>query len=205
MSANRSTRRQLIRNALVLGGFGLVADIRNFARAQGLEPTPACGESSPTLSQGEGPFFTPNSPQRADLVESGTKGEVLELEGRIVTRACRPVSGAVIDIWHADENGEYDNEGFRYRGHVYTDANGLYRIRTIVPGLYEGRARHIHAKIGAPGGEPLTTQLYFPDDPSNSTDTFFRSELLLRIARSRGATAAGGATAARFDFVFDRA
>ncbi len=205
MSVHRSTRRQLMRNVLALGGFGLAADPRNFARAQGLEPTPACGESIPTPSQGAGPFFTPNSPERADLVESDTKGEIIELEGRIVTRTCQPMSRAVIDIWHADENGEYDNAGFRYRGHVYTDANGLYRIRTIVPGLYEGRARHIHAKIGAPGGEPLITQLYFPDDPSNSGDYRFRSELLLRIVRSRGAAAAGGAASARFDFVFDRA
>ncbi len=69
---------------------------------------------------------------------------------------------ALVDLWHADECGEYDNSGFRYRGHVFTDAQGRYRFRTIVPAIYSGRTRHYHVKVQAPRGRVLTTQLYFP-------------------------------------------
>jgi protocatechuate 3,4-dioxygenase beta subunit len=39
----------------------------------------------------------------------------------VLTRACRPVAGALGDLWHADAAGVYDNKGFRLRGHVFTD------------------------------------------------------------------------------------
>jgi protocatechuate 3,4-dioxygenase beta subunit len=53
-------------------------------------------------------------------------------------------------LWHADERGEYDNGGFRYRGHLFTDAQGRYHFRTILPALYPGRTRHYHVKVQAP-------------------------------------------------------
>jgi protocatechuate 3,4-dioxygenase beta subunit len=69
--------------------------------------------------------------------------------GVVLTRACRPVAGARADPWQAADNGEYDNKGFRLRGHVLTDAEGLYAFRTIMPGLYPGRTRHYHVKVQA--------------------------------------------------------
>ena len=53
-------------------------------------------------------------------------------------------------IQHADEKGEYDNIGFRYRGNVITGPDGAFRFRTIVPALYSGRTRHYHVKVQAP-------------------------------------------------------
>ena len=72
-----------------------------------------------------------------------------------------------MDFWQADEKGDYDNAGFRYRGVVATDAQGRYRLETILPPPYMGRPRHIHVKLQRPGGRVLTTQLYFPGEPRN--------------------------------------
>ena len=80
-------------------------------------------------------------------------------------RSCRPVERALVDLWHADERGEYDTAGYRYRGHLFTDREGRYRFRTILPALYPGRTRHYHVKVQVPERPVLTTELYFPDEP----------------------------------------
>ena len=104
----------------------------------------------PRLSGRARAYFKPSSPQRADLVEPDSKARLVELSGLVLTRACRPVARALVDLWHADERGDYDNRGFRYRGHLFTDAEGRYRFRTILPALYPGRTRHYHVKVQAP-------------------------------------------------------
>ena len=141
-----------------------------------------------TPRQTEGPFFTPGTPERRGLAASPT----LALSGRVLDKACRPVPHALLDFWHADEAGEYDNSGFRFRGHQFTDAEGRYRLETILPGSYPGRTRHIHVKVQAHGGPVLTTQLYFPGEPRNARDGLFRSELLVSAEKPG---------LARFDFV----
>ena len=186
-------RRLLAASALAVTGFGL-AD----AAAQQLPATPQCHDGDePTVRQTEGPYFKPSSPQRLDLVEAGTKGRLVELSGQVLTRSCAPVTRALLDLWHADEWGEYDNKGFRYRGHIFTDGEGRYRFRTIVPAIYPGRTRHYHLKVQAPERPVLTTQLYFPDEPGNRRDGLFRRELVMRMAE------AGDGLSARFDFVLD--
>ena len=76
--------------------------------------------------------------------------QLIEINGQVLTRSCRPVERALVDLWHADEHGEYDNGGFRYRGHLFTDVEGRYHFRTILPALYPGRTRHYHVKVQAP-------------------------------------------------------
>jgi protocatechuate 3,4-dioxygenase beta subunit len=191
------TRRRLLHvGALAAGSFGIAGDE---AFAQELAPTPQCHDGDPpTVRQTEGPFFKPSSPQRADLIEPNAKARVVELSGQVLTRSCRPVERALIDLWHSDERGDYDSRGFRYRGHIFTDADGRYRFRTILPALYPGRTRHYHVKVQAPQRPVLTTQLYFPaDEAANRRDGLFRRELLMRMAE------AGDGLAARFDFVLD--
>lgn len=145
-----------------------------------------CGSLTPR--QTEGPFFKTNTPQRITLIEPGSKAPRLVIAGRVLAGDCRPVKGALLDFWHADENGEYDNRGFRYRGHQFADADGRYRVETIVPAEYPGRARHIHVKVQAPGAPVLTTQLYFPNDKGNQRDGLFRPELQMKMAeRGEGA------------------
>ena len=158
-----------------------------------VEPTPPCGDH--TAEQTEGPFFTPDSPERTDLVEAGVRGVPLVLTGRVLARDCRPLHGALLDFWQADGFGAYDNQGYRLRGHQFSDAEGGYRLATIVPGVYPGRTRHIHVKAQPPGGAVLTTQLYFPGEEANDSDGIFDPALL--IAAREGA----GGVRGRFDFV----
>jgi protocatechuate 3,4-dioxygenase beta subunit len=163
-----------------------------------LNPTPECHDGdATTLRQAEGPFFKPSSAERADLIEPSMSGQPLELVGWVLTRGCKPVAGALVDVWQADDKGDYDNSGFRLRGHQRADADGRYRFRTIVPGAYEARTRHIHVKVAPPGGRLLTTQLYFPGEPKNRKDGLFRRELLVRTAKNEGSLTG------RFDFVLD--
>jgi hypothetical protein len=162
-----------------------------------LEPTPACGDD-PTLSQTEGPFFSAGTPERSRLRESGVEGTPFVVEGAVVTTACAPIDRARIEFWHADDDGEYDTEGYRLRGHLFTDEVGGYRLETIVPGLYEGRTRHIHAKVQPPGGETLTTQLYFPDEPGNAEDGIFDPRLVMAVGEDGDGTRRGA-----FTFVLD--
>jgi protocatechuate 3,4-dioxygenase beta subunit len=163
-----------------------------------LPATPACHDGDEaTLRQTEGPFFKPSSPERAELIEKGMAGQPIELVGFVLSRACKPLAGALLDFWQADDKGRYDNSGFRLRGHQFSDAEGRYRLRSIVPGAYVGRTRHIHVRVQPRGGRVLTTQLYFPGEPKNRSDGLFRSELLMRTTRNEGWLAG------RFDFVFD--
>jgi len=143
---------------------------------EGLAQT--CGIVTPR--QTEGPFYTPNTPKRISLVEPGSKAPRLVVLGTVLSADCKPVPNALLDFWHSDERGEYDNRGFRYRGHQFADAQGRYRLETIVPAEYPGRTRHIHVKVQASGGRILTTQLYFAGDPGNRRDGLYRPELEMK-------------------------
>jgi len=193
----KNTRRDLLRvGAAAVTSFGIGG---RFAFAQeDLSPTPACesGQAA-TLRQTEGPFYKPRTPQRSLLREPGMAGTLLDLSGFVLTRSCRPLARVLVDLWHADDKGEYDNAGFRLRGHQFTDAEGRYLFRTIAPASYRGRTRHLHVKVAAQYRPVLTTQLYFPDEPGNQRDSLFRPELVMRVSRS------GDLIRARFDFVLD--
>jgi len=126
------------------------------------EPAIQCS-GVPTPANPEGPFYTPNTPERSNLIEEGMGGEPVLVRGRVVTTDCEPIAGAVVDFWQTDAAGEYDNVGYRLRGHQFTGEDGGYNLETIIPGEYPGRTAHIHVKLFAPDGtELLTTQLYIP-------------------------------------------
>jgi protocatechuate 3,4-dioxygenase beta subunit len=194
---SKATRRRFLLNTGILAA-GWELSGADVAVPQELAVTPYCHDGDePTVPETEGPFFKPKSPERSELREPGTKGKPFELSGFVLTKNCRSLRGAVVDLWHADEDGEYDNIGFRYRGHVLTEPNGAFRFRTIVPALYPGRTRHYHVKVQAPGSRLLTTQLYFPNEPRNVRDSLFQRELLMRVADT------GNGLAGRFDFVLN--
>ena len=198
--ASRSRRRALRTLAQSAALTPFVAAWPTIVRAQTLPATPSCGASeAPTASQTEGPFYKRSTPQRSSLIEPGVTGDRLVLGGFVLTTDCKPLPGAVLDFWQADAKGNYDNDGFRLRGHVLTDEQGRYRIETIVPGAYPGRTRHIHVKVQPPGGRVLTTQLYFPDEPANQRDGIYSPALLMALVR--GPEAAQGT----FNFVLRRA
>ncbi len=167
------------------------------ATTTSLAPTPTCADDDDvTPAQTEGPYFKPNSPERTNI-RADAGGTKLLLTGTVVTTACKPVARALVDFWQADNGGNYDNSGFLFRGHQFTDAQGRYSLETVVPGLYPGRTRHIHVKVQAPGGRILTSQLYFPGEARNASDGIYNKELEVTIRDT-----ADGRSAA-YGFVLD--
>jgi len=106
----------------------------------------------PTASDSEGPFYTPNAPERASI------GRGLVVTG--VVRAaggCAPIPRARLEWWQANPQGQYDDA---HRASQAADAEGRFRFETNFPGRYPGRPPHLHVKVSAPGHRTLTTQLY---------------------------------------------
>ncbi len=153
------------------------------AQATTLTPARTCSGVA-TQPQTEGPFYKAGSPERTSLRETGISGTPLTVTGYVLSTTCQPVAHALLDFWQADSNGNYDNTGFRLRGHLYTDNQGRYSLNTIVPGEYSGRTRHIHVKVQAPGQPVLTTQLYFPGEARNDSDGIFSPELLMQVQQT---------------------
>lgn len=147
-----------------------------------LTPTPQCtdDDDEPTIAQTEGPYYTPDSPERTSFLADGP-GTPMIVTGRVITTSCVPVANALVDLWHADDSGAYDNVGYNFRGHQFTDANGVYRFETVRPGLYPGRTRHFHVKVQGPNMGILTTQLYFPNEPDNARDGIYNAALLMDV------------------------
>ena len=153
-----------------------------------------------TESNIEGPFYKEGAPSRMVLIDDDTPGTRLTVSGRVVAAgSCAALSGARLDVWHADDQGTYDTDGFRLRGTLAAAEGGGYEFLTIVPGRYLNgdtyRPAHIHVKVSAPGYPELTTQLYFAGDPFNEGDPFIRDSLVMAPTENPD-----GSLAARFDF-----
>jgi protocatechuate 3,4-dioxygenase beta subunit len=202
------TRRQLLQALLVLPTTLTLTSYASltlsnwtpdaFAQTPVLPPTPACTEpEDATPRQTEGPYYKRSSPERISLLEPGMTGSHLNLTGYVLSPRCQPLARVLLDFWQADAQGQYDNQGYRCRGHQFTDETGRYSLETIMPGLYPGRTRHIHVKVQAPNRPILTTQLYFPGEPRNAHDRIFNPALLM-LSQD---TANG--KAAQFNFVLD--
>ncbi len=142
------------------------------------------GECLATRADIEGPFFKPSSPQRTMIAEAGVAGMRITVRGQIVDASCRPIEGAIVDFWQADDEGAYDDVGFLFRGHQVVGADGRYEVSTIIPGRYlngsQYRPAHVHCKVIVAGRELLTTQLYFEGDPFNDVDPWFSELTMLR-------------------------
>jgi protocatechuate 3,4-dioxygenase beta subunit len=129
--------------------------------------------------QTAGPFYADVGLTRRDITE-GLPGHPLRLGVRVVDEDCRPVPGAVVEVWHCDVDGDYSaftdgsggagdaGEGTTFlRGGQTGDDQGIVEFATNYPGWYTGRAVHIHARVRLDDGTALTTQLYFPDEISD--------------------------------------
>ena len=143
-----------------------------------------------TPAQTEGPYYPVTKPAEtdADLTRIGTgpvaKGRLFVLRGRVVDPDGKAIAGARVEIWQTDDQGIYLHPGdarssnrdkaFQFFGATLSAADGAFAFRTIEPGLYTGRARHIHAKITPPGSATLTTQFYFKSDESLLRDGIAR-------------------------------
>ena len=147
-------------------------------------PAPAC--NGPTPEQTEGPYYTPNTPERNILFEPGMTGERLIVVGYVLDPNCQPILNAWLDFWQADANGVYDNTGYTLRGHQFADSQGRYFLETVMPGEYPGRTEHIHVKVQAPNGTVHTSQLYFPNAAGNTSDGIFDPALIVTLEEREG-------------------
>lgn len=214
MSHKQWTRRSFVWRALIIPPAALLAacsgrslnDVLSglgqepggTAVVQNLPPTPACDDGDDlTPAQTEGPYYTPNTPLRTSLLEPSMQGTRLLVSGQVLSTACMPVAQALVDFWHCDDAGVYDNVGYRLRGHQFTDDQGRYQLETIMPGVYPGRTRHIHVKVQAPNQPVLTTQLYFPNEPQNARDGIYNPDLEMTVQNP------GNGAAGTFDFVLN--
>ena len=109
-----------------------------------------CGE--PTQADQLGPFYEPDAPRRQSV------GRGYVLSGAVLaTDDCRPLEGARLELWLANEQGEYDDA---HRATLETGAGGRYRFESNRPPPYGGRPAHIHLRVTPPGGEAFVTQHY---------------------------------------------
>lgn len=131
----------------------------------------------------DGPYYRPGSPEKQNIAHSATDGERMFFVGRVLNGDGVPVEGAIIEIWHADGEGEYDHEEFNCRGHQFTDKDGQFFFDTVKPsgygtrslslvGTVDFRSAHIHVKIRV-GNRTVTTQVWFPDDERNRLDVAY--------------------------------
>jgi len=175
--ARTSRRRWLRKSGVLLLQVGLVAPTIFSTQKSSAQQTTKTKCGCSTLPQVAGPFFTPRSPERSSLIEPSMKASRMRLIGQVVDAHCQPVSGALLDFWQCDDRGEYDNKGFRLRGHQFADIKGQFVLDTLVPGAYPGRTPHLHVRVQRRGGQILTTQLYLPGHPGNAGDFLFDTRL----------------------------
>lgn len=173
------TRREAL---AVLGASGLAllgGPARGSASLRSQRTVPACVVRP---EQTEGPYFVDEALNRSDIradpatgtLKDGTPLTLILAVSRLRDKACAPLAGAHVDIWHCDALGVYSDvrdPGFNtvgqrfLRGYQLTDVNGEARFQTIYPGWYEGRTVHIHFKIrtdpARARGHAFTSQLYF--------------------------------------------
>jgi len=126
---------------------------------------------------GEGPFYTQNPPEISNdkLAKDTETGTKIIISGRVKNLDCTEyIPNTIIDIWHANDAGSYDNSGYNLRGKTKSNAQGFYTFESIKPGKYlngsQYRPSHIHFKITPPGYPELTTQLYFEGDTDIAND-----------------------------------
>lgn len=207
---HRISRRDMLRLTMAAGA-GLAVPTAAFERQCDKSPT-----------QVEGPFYM-NTWDRTKLVlhhndltwvndpSSKAEGEVIYLAGQVTDLDCRPLKGAIVEIWQACRTGRYAHmadpnpawldPNFRYFGEFVTDENGMYSFKTIKPGSYPVgsswiRPAHVHFKVSAGlRAMMLTTQMYFAGDPLLGADRFVsrlskpeQKQLIIEPKRRPGAS-----------------
>jgi protocatechuate 3,4-dioxygenase beta subunit len=186
------------RREMLSAGAGAAAGL--FAqRLAGQAPRgPPCADA--TAAQTTGPYYPTHDrdDEDPDLTRlrgraGRAQGEVIYVRGRVLDQQCRPVGGALVEIWQANTWGRYDHErdagnprpldpNFQSWAEMLTDAEGRFRFKTIKPGAYPAndqgwvRPPHIHFRVSRRGYHELVTQMYFAGEPLNERD-LIRKEL----------------------------
>src|SRR2546422_1385255 len=211
---HNSSRRRFFKQAAAAGLGSLLLNVPGVFAEQ-LAATP---------EQTEGPYYPPTLPLDTDndlvVINSSLTsavGQITYISGRILNGNGEPVRNAYMEIWHADNSGAYihpssagyanRDQNFQGFGRFLTSSSGEYLFRTIKPGLYTGRTRHIHFKVKVAGQPTLTSQLYFLGEPQNARDSVLagirdaaaRNSVIAPFVSIEGSTV--GALSAKFDIV----
>ncbi len=137
----------------------------------------------------EGPYYLAGAPLLTEKpfvmpMRENEPGDVMVLNGQVVDLDGKPIAGALVDLWHAGNDGTYsgfvgDAPQYNLRAKMLTDEEGRFQIRTVRPSPYQiptsgptgrflkmldrhaWRPAHFHLKVSADGFELITTQLYF--------------------------------------------
>lgn len=118
-----------------------------------------------------GPFYVANSLETVNINVRNMPGKPMSIAGTVFD-GDQTVAGARVEIWHSDGEGVYHPMGggdisdykpsqINLRGFAITNSQGQFAFRSIQPGLYTGRRRHIHWRVTAAGFVTLTTQSYW--------------------------------------------
>ncbi len=182
---------------------------------------------SSTKSSLLGPFYRQDSPkfELGQSIAVKAKGPEIGIYGRITNTAGQGVPNASIEIWQPDEDGDYDLQKhdpseMDLRGRFFTNADGVYYLRTIRPlgymipmdgpvgdmiraqGRHGFRPAHIHFLIGAPGYREVVTALYIAGDDHIDSDTVFgvTDSLVAEVKDGDAASPMKGVPSIRFNF-----
>jgi len=172
---------QLSRRHLLLGAAGLAGASRAFGE-EALRHV--------TADDAMGPFYPLSQPKDHDFdlsLVTGHKaralGRLLYVSGRVVNPRGEPVANAVLEIWQSNAAGRYAHPGdtsaapldpnFQGYARIRSGPDGSYRLKTVQPGLYDTRTRHIHFDVRGKASR-LITQMYFEGEAANETDPLLK-------------------------------
>jgi protocatechuate 3,4-dioxygenase beta subunit len=148
----------------------------------------------------DGPYYINGEAVRSDITE-GTAGAPLQLVLTVNDAThCQPISGAAVEVWHADATGNYSGFGSTtsnrtlLRGVQMADTGGRVVFKTIYPGWYQGRSVHIHVKVHVGGAVIHTGQLFFDESLTDSVyaHTPYNSRAAQRTTNARDSIYANG-------------
>ena len=207
------TKLHVSRRTFTVGGLATAGLVLGAGRVAAAAPLTA---ESPM-----GPFFplTVPSDNDADLtmLEGHSKrasGQVIEVTGRVFDPKGNAIAGARLDLWQANTAGRYahpadiakapldpDFQGF---ASIVSDANGDWRIVTIMPGGYDSpighRPPHIHFDSRGKIHRNIA-QLYFPEyAEANARDLLYKG-LAAQAATSVAVRDAADPNKYRWDIV----
>ena len=180
-------------------GVSMLVDAINHRMPAGATPTTVLG-----------PFYVEGAPELplGAEVARAMKGEALHVSGCVSTAGGAPIAGAIVDIWHSDEDGYYDVQradqpDANLRARFRTDAEGRFHFWTLTPtsypvpddgpvgellratGRHPMRPAHVHFMIAATGHETLVTHVFVAGDPYLDSDAVFgvKQELIAEFTQ----------------------
>jgi len=160
-----------------------------------------------------GPFFVEGSPryELGDDIANGASGVPCYYEGRVTSVDGEPIAGAKLEIWMADDQGNYDVQYSdldhpQGRGHLFSADDGRYWFWSVLPeaypiphdgpvgdllkasGRHPWRPAHIHFQITAPGYRTCTTHVFVDGDKYLDSDAVFgvKNSLIQRFEHHEG-------------------